>query len=355
MKLFILPIEPIESRYSAEFYKYLPNQIQKFATKLKKEVEIIQIDGEITTSEVPTGNFLDWTGTSIYKSTQLAEVAKLLRSGNIPDAILITDAWNPNILQLKYMIDLLDLPTKLYGIWHAGSYDSSDILGFTIKNKDWSYSTEQAIYYALDTNFLTTNFHANLFTEILGVSGDRIIVTGLPMEYLKTAYSLESTEKENIVVFPHRLSSDKQPEIFKDIAKSLSSTGYEFILTQEHGLTKEQYHNLLSRSKFMFSCALHENLGISTYESALHNVIPLLPNRSAYAELYDSTFLYKSGFTYTLSNYKVYKNLLIDWIITKMEEYEANPSNIKTVLQHNLNAVVHSYFDGKSMYESILS
>jgi hypothetical protein len=36
MKLFILPIEPIQSSYSAEFYRYLPDQIQKYATSLKK-------------------------------------------------------------------------------------------------------------------------------------------------------------------------------------------------------------------------------------------------------------------------------------------------------------------------------
>ena len=39
-------------------------------------------------------------------------------------------------------------------------------------------------------------------------------------------------EKRDLIVFPHRIAPEKQPEIFRDLADSMKQ--YEFIICQEH-------------------------------------------------------------------------------------------------------------------------
>ena len=34
-----------------------------------------------------------------------------------------TDAWNPTVIQLRYMAELLGVDIRIGGMWHAGSYD----------------------------------------------------------------------------------------------------------------------------------------------------------------------------------------------------------------------------------------
>ena len=56
------------------------------------------------------------------------------------------------------------------------------------------------------------------------------------------------TKKENIIVFPHRLSPDKQPEIFDDLKENKKTSYLDFILLkienrliQRHGLLGAQF------------------------------------------------------------------------------------------------------------------
>jgi len=54
---------------------------------------------------------------------------------------------------------------------------------------------------------------------------------------------------------------------------------YQWIVAQEHQLTKQQYHELLGRSRIVFSANLQETLGISCYEALCVNAFPMVPNR----------------------------------------------------------------------------
>ena len=70
---------------------------------------------------------------------------------------------------------------------------------------------------------------------------------------------------------------------------------YEFVVAQERQLTKNEYHNLLGEAKLVFSANLQETLGISWYEGALVDTIPMVPNRLSYKEMAMPEFAYPSS------------------------------------------------------------
>src|SRR3990172_5276843 len=214
--IYIIAIEPIDSRYSGEWVKYVPDQIRN-ATGM----EVEQIFGQPITNEPTTGAFLDFAATNQWKNDQASVIAKKFSNGEIVDGsyFLFMDAWNPTAFEVRYMADLFGVNIKIGGLFHAGSYDPYDFLGRKIKDKKWSYAFEVALYNLYDHNFFATIYHKDLFETTLGVSC-KSFITGWPMEYLSDLI-VDNSQKENLIVFPHRISSEKQPEIFRALAKML--------------------------------------------------------------------------------------------------------------------------------------
>ena len=98
MKVFLVELEPVETRYTAQWKKYLPEQMQ-FADL---EVHVIEGPSDAPTDTTP-GAFLNFSGTNYWKSEQLKTISKLIADGKVSDGdyFLYTDAWNPTVIQLK--------------------------------------------------------------------------------------------------------------------------------------------------------------------------------------------------------------------------------------------------------------
>jgi glycosyltransferase involved in cell wall biosynthesis len=286
-----MPIEPIDTRYTAQWYEHVPALLGKHF----QNYDIIQIDGDQVSSETSAGAFLNFAATNVYKSTQFAKLAKMINDGLDNAYVLYTDAWNPTVIQLRYMIDLLGLDIKIGGLWHAGSYDKHDFLGRAAGDKAWANHSELAMFHSFDHNFFATSFHENIFAQKYSISWSpgTMILTGWPMEYLRDTIpeATDWKDKENIILFPHRIAPEKQIEVFRELEKIMPD--YQFIACQEKKLTKTEYHDLLRRSKFVFSASLQETLGISWVEGLIAGCIPILPNRLSYQEMW--TDLYPSS------------------------------------------------------------
>jgi hypothetical protein len=123
-----------------------------------------------------------------------------------------------------------------------------------------------------------------------------MMVSGQPhyeiIEWFKQRRKKDLPAKENLVVFPHRLCVEKQPEIFDQLAKYHPE--WVFARTQDMNLSKDAYYELLLRAKVVFSAAQHEMLGISQMEAVLANAFPLMPNRLSYKEIFEAEWLYPS-------------------------------------------------------------
>jgi hypothetical protein len=167
---------------------------------------------------------------------------------------------------------------------------------------------------------------------------DKIVRTGWPMEYMPSALEFfKQIPKRDLILFPHRIAPEKQVEIFRDLAVSMPE--YEWIVCQDQPLNKLQYHGLLGTAKMVFSANLQETLGISCYEGALVDAIPLVPNRLSYTEMYDDTFKYPSAWTESWDSYIMHKDELIAVIKNHIENYD---SLIPKIQQQA--ASLHDYF-----------
>ena len=324
MTIYIVDIEAVDTRYTKQWKEHVPNLLRK---STNKEVKVIS-GGETPQATTP-GAFLNFGGTNVYKSKQLETIGEMFCKGQIKDGdyFLYTDAWNPTVIQLRYMAELLGISIRVGGLWHAGSYDPHDFLGRLIGDQPWVRHAEMSMFQCYDDNFFATQFHIDLFKDTFVpdysevYADDSITRTGWPMEYLPdTLGQYKGMEKRNLILFPHRIAPEKQVDIFRDLKEQLPE--YEFVVCQERNLTKNEYHNLLGEAKLVFSANLQETLGISWYEGALVDAIPMVPNRLSYMEMGLPEFLYPSEWTEDFQAYKANRAQVVEKVRDYMENYK---------------------------------
>jgi hypothetical protein len=350
MTIYIVDIEAVDTRYTKQWKEHLPKQLQR-ATNEKVEV----VSGGDTPQATTPGAFLNFGGTNVYKSKQLEKIGEMFCNGTIndDDYFLYTDAWNPTVIQLRYMAELLGVDICIGGLWHAGSYDPQDFLGRLIGDKPWVRHAEYSMFECYDDNFFASEFHWDMFAETFAlemgvVDQTKMKRVGWPMEYLKNSLdSYKGMEKRDLILFPHRVAPEKQVDIFRDLKQRLPQ--YEFVVCQEQQLTKNEYHNLLGEAKIVFSANLQETLGISWYEGALVNAIPMVPDRLSYSEMALPEFKYDSKWTEDYDAYLHHKDKVVAQIVEYMENYESFlPSIAKQVSKLNKD-----FFSGKDLYTVI--
>lgn len=298
--VWLLPIEAHEQRYTEQWRRHLPEQLCRAAEDRGIDVRLNIITGEMPEQQPTAGAFLDFAGTNVFKSTQIADVARRFQRNEVQqgDVFLFTDAWHPGVHQVRYMSALCGVEVKTVGLWHAGHYDPNDFLGrIDPKDAPWAEAMERALFEAYDVSAFATQAHIDLFSKALRAKGDpRVALVGWPMEYLSQELEQAShTPKENIVLFPHRVAREKQADMFRDLAGEFPD--WQFVVCQDRPLTKPEYHELLGRSRVVFSCSLQETLGIGCYEGVLAGAVPVVPDRLSYREMYPKEFRYRSAWT----------------------------------------------------------
>ena len=334
MTVFLIDLEAVDTRYTGQWKSHVPALLRKAG----HNVQIISGPEDIPTATTP-GAFLNFGGTNIYKAVQVEQMGRLFCSGSVRpgDHFLFTDAWHPGIINLKYMSELLGIPVVTHGLWHAGSYDPQDFLGRLVGDKPWVRHAEQSFYHAFDHNYFATTFHIEMFGKnLLGKGGyvpeanvtDKVVRTGWPMEYMQDTLAMyKNMPKRDLILFPHRIAPEKQVEIFRDLKEHLPQ--YEFVVCQDQQLTKNEYHNLLGEAKLVFSANLQETLGISCYEGAVVDAIPMVPDRLSYSEMYYEGFKYPSEWTESFDSYLKYRNNLCFAIMQHMDNYSTRIPQIR--------------------------
>ena len=357
-------MESVETRYTGQWKSHVPNLLKKAG----HNVQIISGPTDIPSATTP-GAFLNFGGTNIYKSSQVEQMGRLFCSGSVHpgDHFIFTDAWHPGIINLKYMSELLGIPVVTHGLWHAGSYDPQDFLGRLVGNKPWVRHAEKSFFHAFDYNYFATDFHISMFytnllndyptenpwfnehlDEVLKGEDSRFVRTGWPMEYMDNTLTMyKNMPKRDLILFPHRIAPEKQVEIFRDLATHLPQ--YEFVVCQDQQLTKNEYHNLLGESKIVFSANLQETLGISCYEGAIVDAIPMVPDRLSYSEMYYDTFKYPSMWTENYEAYESSRQALCYKIIQYMNNYD----QFKYQVRKQSRDLTENFFSANKLLEMI--
>jgi hypothetical protein len=317
-KVIFVPIERIDRRYSNQWFDWFMASFKRF----DKEVLVV---GDTNLKEIKVGQFLDVYDTNSYKLGQLQEIIELLKIHNDIDCIFFMDYWFPGVEALAYIRDNARMNFRIKGMLHAGTYDDYD---FITQNGCgvWGEDFEKSILKIADEVFVGSQLHRQ---EIVQRRGELCKITVVDYPVYECSEYLSYTEnKENIVIFPHRLGKDKQPELFKVIEEMYKDkypySNIEFIRTLDYNLTKGAYYTLLAKSKAVISFATHELFGIAMLEAVNLKCYPIAPNRLAYKE--------------TLKEYPLYNTLgeAVDLIRLAMGEdikfypmrYSSNVDNI---------------------------
>jgi hypothetical protein len=146
-------------------------------------------------------------------------------------------------------------------------------------------------------------------------------------------------------MWPHRWNDDKQP----DIALALEQH-FDMIITQKMNLDKEAYYATMGESKAIFSCALHENLGISVMEAVLTGAVPIVPDRASYSEMYLPAFKYPTEWTSSIEQYKKHKEDLVAFISDRLD----NADKYKEQLKQQQDILIKDYLNCNVMIDNIL-
>jgi len=348
--IWIFSLEPLESRYTAQWHKNIPILLTNAADG---KFNIRQVDGVQRATKVTAGAFLNFSDTNYWKSSQLCNFIELLDAGETTpnDRFLFTDIWNPVITQVKYINDLMGYHWQLHSIAHAGAYDPSDILGYKME-KPWPWHAERSWFHSCESTYFATEFHKNMFLKNLNIEPEfhhKAIRSGQPhTPIIEQCSQYLDTPKLATMIWPHRYNDDKQPKIVEDIIDGIHGNT---IITQQLDLSKEQYYKVLGNSRVMFSCSLHENLGISIMEGVLAGVIPVLPDRCSYSEMYRPVFKYPSEWTINYESYLKYKNELVDFINDRMD----NPEKYEEDMRIQRSMLIGWYLNADVMIGRLLA
>ena len=106
---------------------------------------------------------------------------------------------------------------------------------------------------------------------------------------------------------------------------------------------------MLGEAKLLFSANLQETLGISWYEGALVDTIPMVPDRLSYTEMAIQDFLYPSIWTQDYAKYLEHK----DSIINQIKDYMENYDKFLPAIKNQVKKLNTDFFSGQQLYNII--
>ncbi len=365
MTLYYIPIEPLEERYTEQWYREFPKHFEDHG------YNTVVIDGKPLVNFVDSGTFLPMNSTVHYKNTQLQTIAKLFQDKKIKggDIFFIADIEFWGIESIRLMADMNNIPVKIYGVLHAASYTKED--AFEIAAPYQKY-IELGWMLACDGIFVGSEYHKQAFLERrawryatpadCSIIESKIHVTGNPVFISEYDRPTNLTKKKQLII-SNRFDWEKRPNVslefayilkrkhpdlrivvttsrpeftsnkswLIDLARNMEQDG---IIEIHEGLSKAEYHAMLAESKLMLTNTIEENFGYCIVEALIYNTYPLAENAYSHPELcnYDNNLLFNDeseiiskaerllDATFDVSNYVYQYTIAIDNMISYIEE-----------------------------------
>ena len=304
-RLMFVPLEIFEERYTKQWYYWFSESFKK------ANIEIITV-GDTEERPIKCGQFLDVFSTNTYKLQQMQKIISLIEEG-FEGTIFFMDMWFPGIEAIGYVRDCAKKNIKIKGMLHAGTWDEWDFLSQSGLGK-WAKGMELSWIQLVDEVFVATDFHRDLICDYFNLQ-DKSKFTIVDFPVYRNDKLASKYEKEDIVVFPHRLAKEKQPDKFETLKikyalKYSNEPQPRFVRTKDVCKNKEEYYDFLAHAKVAFSSALQETFGIAMLEALALGCIPVAPKRLSYVE--------------TLREFPMYNNLdeAVDLIHDALRNYK---------------------------------
>tara|TARA_Y100000296_G_C5165590_1_gene254381 strand:+ start:104 stop:1273 length:1170 start_codon:yes stop_codon:yes gene_type:complete len=304
-KLFYMGLEKYEGRYTLQLEDWNERVFKK------RGLDYVLVPGETldNSKTIVTGQVLDAHGRSYFGMSQIMNLVKMMREGEVTteDVIFFEDMFQPGIESLPYIMDQVpeEMRPKVYVRCLAQTIDPDDFV-HVWGMYPWMSKYEQMIDAFVDGVICASEeMVANL--HIAGWKANKY-VTGLPFgkeevqSRVKDIVPFDKRMKR--VVFAARWDQEKQPNFYMDLIEAylskwdqeveffilsggrLRSNNDEYmartkqmsqdgLLRVQENLSKDEYYDILSNSRVLFNCALQDWVSntVSEADSLYTNVL----------------------------------------------------------------------------------
>ena len=323
-KLYYMGLEPYEGRYTLQLQQWSEAAFKRRGINY----EIIHGDILDDSKSIVTGQVLDAHGRSYYSLTQMANLVKKMKSGEITweDTIFFEDMFTPGIEAIPYIVDQLpwEYQPESYVRCLAQTIDPDDFL-HVWDMQEWMGHYEKMCDTWV-TGILASNEEMVAHMKIAGWKAPIFNISGLAFDkdevQSRVAEIKPFINRKKRVVFAARFDQEKQPGFFMDLiedygkynrdvefavlsggplrsndqkyldrARALEKTANFKIY---ENLKKNEYYELLADSRVLFNCALQDWVSNTASEADALGTNCLYPAYRSFPETFanDTECLY---------------------------------------------------------------
>jgi hypothetical protein len=279
-KLFYMGLESYIGRYTY--------QLEQWSKKVfeDRNINYVIVNGSTldNTKAISVGQVLDAHGRSYFSMTQMSNLVKMMREGEVTgeDVIFFEDMFSPGIESLPYIINQIpkqDRP-KIFVRTLAQSIDPDDFVHVCGMEK-WMGHYEKMVD-SFVTGILATNEEMVAHMKIAGWTAPIYNISGLAFgknEVLDRVLNklIPFHERNTRVIFSARFDQEKQPDFFMEIINKWNvrypHSNVEFAVLSGGPLRSNKPLYLESARKMQTDgkLSIYENLQKNEYYNIVNN------------------------------------------------------------------------------------
>ncbi len=288
-KLYYMNLEQYKARYTLQLQNWNESVFKR------RGIDYVLVNGETLTSDqnIVTGQVLDAHGRTYYSLTQMANLVKMMKQGEVTsdDVIYFEDMYTSGIDCIPYILKQVpeQYRPKVYVRCLAQTIDPDDFLHV------WDMQGFMRKYEEMVNEFvdgvLASNEEMVMHMKVAGWKAPIYNISGLAFGKQEVQSRIREikpfSERKMRVVFSARWDQEKQPDFYMDLieeyylrygkdvefallsgAKLRSNNNSYMGRTAEleaegklkiySDLSKNEYYALLNDSRVLFNCALQD-------------------------------------------------------------------------------------------------
>jgi hypothetical protein len=325
-KLFYMGLEPYEGRYTLQLTDWSRRAF------VRRGVDWVNVPGTTidNTKAIQVGQVLDAHGRSYFAMSQMMNLVQMMRNGEVTgeDVVFFEDMFQPGMESLPYIMDQIPAEQRPQ-VWIrclAQAVDPDDFVHV------WGMGKWMSLYEEMCNEFVTGVLASNeemvAHMKIANWKAPIYNISGLAFDKTEVALRVGEinpwSNRDNRVVFAARFDQEKQPDFFMDMIEewygSFNTGDAEFAILQggplrsnnpkyidrarkmeERGqlkiyenLKKNEYYDIVNRSKVLFNCALQDWTSNTVSEADALGCNVLFPAYRSFPEIFanDHTRMY---------------------------------------------------------------
>ena len=330
-KLYYMGLEPYKDRYTLQLTDW---NVEVFK---RRGIDYVIVPGDTldNSKSIVTGQVLDAHGRSYFGMSQMMNLVKLMKEGEVTsdDVIYFEDMFQPGIESLPYILNQVtdDMRPRVFVRCLAQSIDPDDFVHV------WGMSKWMGLYEKMVNEFvdgvLASNEEMVMHMKIAGWEAPIYNISGLAFgkeevrrRVLDSGQDIKLFDERAMrVAFAARWDQEKQPDFYMDLIEEWNhqygdSIPVEFcifsgaklksnndsymnrtrdlqqrgLLTIYEDLEKNDYYSLLNDTRVLFNCALQDWVSNTVSEADTLGCNVLYPAYRSFPETFanDHTRLY---------------------------------------------------------------